>query len=123
MKWELCFNELSQNRHLYTTDVLIESLLRPEWIRSSLRFFFFKMLNSPTSANTIKIASHSNRFLLHSFYVIQVCTMSDGFYIDKVGTWSSVIRGSRSLMYLEKVLTQVYLCYTCRMTWAKIFLP
>ena len=51
---------------------------------------------------TIKIASRPYRFLLRSFYVVQVQTASKRFYINVVGTWSSVTgvlggRGSTSL--------------------------
>ena len=42
------------------------------------------------SAKTIKIVLRLYRFLLRSFYVVQVRTASDRFYIDVVGTWSSV---------------------------------
>ena len=46
-----------------------------------------------TSAKTIKIASRPYRFLLRSFYVVQVRATSDRFYIDVMGTWSSVVIG------------------------------
>ena len=52
--------------------------------------FFEHVQNSPTSTKTIKVASHPYRFLLRSFYVVQVRTASNRFYIDVVGTWSSV---------------------------------
>ena len=66
-----------------------ESLLRPCSLTSSLRFFEH-VQNSPTSTKTIKIAPRPYRFLLRSFYVVQVRTASKRFYIDVVGTWSSV---------------------------------
>ena len=66
-----------------------ESLLRPCSLTSSLRFFEH-VQNSPTSTKTIKIASRPYRFLLRSFYVVQVRSSSKPFYIDVVGTWSSV---------------------------------
>ena len=52
--------------------------------------FFEHVQNSPTSTKTIKIASRPYRRLLRSFYVVQVLTASKPFYIDVVGTWSSV---------------------------------
>ena len=52
---------------------------------SSVRFFEH-VQNSPTSAKTIKIASYPYRFLLLFFYVVQVRTASDKFYIYIVGT-------------------------------------
>ena len=61
------------------------------FVRSRPHYDFFEHVqNLPTSAKTIKIASHPYRFLLCSFYVVQVCTASDRFYVDVVGTWSSV---------------------------------
>ena len=66
-----------------------ESLLRPCSLTSSLRFFEH-VQNSPTSTKTIKIASRPYRFLLRSYYFVQVRTASKRFYIDVVGTWSSV---------------------------------
>ena len=77
---------LSQCR---SSHFLSESLLRPDSIRSSLRFFnMFKI--HPRPRKTIKIASCPFRCLLRSFYVLQVRTASDRFYIGVVGTWSSV---------------------------------
>ena len=44
----------------------------------------------------MKIALRPLRFPLRSLYVVQVCTASDWFYIDVVGTWSSVTGVLRS---------------------------
>ena len=57
---------------------------------TSSLWFFERVRNSPTSAKSIKIASRPYWFLLHSFYVVQVRTASNRFYIDVVGTWSRV---------------------------------
>ena len=60
-------------------------------VRSRPHYDFFEHVqNSPTSTKTIKIASRPDRFLLRSFHVVQVRTASKRFYIDVVGTWSSV---------------------------------
>ena len=67
----------------------VVSLLRHSSLTSSLRFFEH-VQNSPTSIKTIKITSRPYRFLLRSFYVVQVRTASNRFYIDIEGTWSSV---------------------------------
>ena len=69
--------------------VSTESLLRPFSLTSLLRFFEH-VQNSSTSTKTVKIASRPYRFLLRSFYVVQVRTASNRFYIDVVGTWFSV---------------------------------
>ena len=69
------------------------SLLSPYCVlvRSRPHYDFFEYdQNSPTSTETIKIASHPYRFLLRSFYVVKICTASNQFYIDVVGTWSRV---------------------------------
>ena len=52
--------------------------------------FFEHVQNSPTSTKTIKITPRPYRFLLRSFYVVQVRTASKRFYIDVVETGSSV---------------------------------
>ena len=60
-------------------------------VRSRPHYDFFEHVqNSPTSAKTIKIVTRPYRFLLRSFYVVQVRTAPDRFYNDVVGTWSSV---------------------------------
>ena len=60
-------------------------------VRSRSHYDYFEHVqNSPTSTKTIKIASRPYRFLLRSFYVVQVRTASKRFYIDVVRTWSSV---------------------------------
>ena len=60
-------------------------------VRSRPHYDFFEHVqNSPTSTKTIKVASRPYQFLLRSFYVVQVRTASNRFYIDIVGTWSSV---------------------------------
>ena len=60
-------------------------------VRSRPHYDFFEHVqNLPTSTKTIKIAPRPYRFLLRSFYVVQVLTASKRFYIDVVGTWSSV---------------------------------
>ena len=75
-------------------DIVSTSLLSPYCVlvRSRPHYDFFEHVqNSPTSTKTIKIASRPYQFLLHSLYIIQVRTASNRFYIDVVGTWSSVI--------------------------------
>ena len=60
-------------------------------IRSRPDYDFFEHVqNSPTSTKTTKIALRPYRFLLRSFLVVQVRTASKPFYIDVVGSWSSV---------------------------------
>ena len=73
--------------------VVSTSLLSPYCVlvRSRPHYDFFEHVqNSATSTKTIKIASHPYRFPLPSFYAVQVRTASNRFYIDVVGTWSSV---------------------------------
>ena len=73
--------------------VVSMSLLSPYCVlvRSRPRYDFFEHVqNLPTLTKTIKIASCPYRFLLCSFYIIQVRTASNRFYMDVVGTWSSV---------------------------------
>ena len=80
-------------RWYYVNAVVSTTLLSPYCVLISSRphyDFFEHVQNSPTSTKTIKIASRPYRFLLRSFYVLQVCTASKPFYIDVVGTWSSV---------------------------------
>ena len=77
----------------YVNAVVSTTLLSPYCVlvRSRPHYNFFEHVqNSPTSTKTIKIASRPYRFLLCSFYVAQVLTVSKPFYIDVVGTWSSV---------------------------------
>ena len=77
----------------YVNAVVSTTLLSPYCVlvRSRPHYNFFEHVqNSPTSTKTIKIASRPYRFLLRSFYVVQVLTASKPFYIDVVGTWSSV---------------------------------
>ena len=67
--------------------VVSTSLLSPYCVRCRSRphyDFFEHVQNSPTSTKTIKIASCPYRFLLRSFYVVQVLTASNRFYIDVV---------------------------------------
>ena len=80
-------------RWYYVSAVVSTTLLSPHCVlvRSRPHYDFFEHVqNSPTSTKTIKIASRPYRFLLRSFYVVQVRTASKRFYIDVVGTWSSV---------------------------------
>ena len=76
----------------YVNEIHIRSLLH--WycigaiVSTSLPSHYVQ--NSPTSAKTIKIASHPYRFLLCSFYGLQDHTAPDQFYTDVVGTWSGV---------------------------------
>ena len=73
--------------------VVSTSLLSPYCVlvRSRSHYDLFEHVqNSATSIKTIKIASRPYRFLLRSFYVVQVRTASNRFYIDVVGTWSSM---------------------------------
>ena len=84
-------------RWYYVNAVVSTTLLSPYCVlvrsRPHYDFDFFEHVqNSPTSTKTIKIASRPYRFLLRSFYVVQVLTASKRFYIDVVGTWSSVTR-------------------------------
>ena len=80
--------------HWYCFSAVVSmSLLSPYYVlvRSPPHYDFFEHVqNSPTSAKTIKISSCPYRFLLRSFYFVQVRTASDRFYIDVVGTWPSV---------------------------------
>ena len=60
-------------------------------VRSRPHYDFFEHVqNLPTSTKTMKIAPRPYRFLLRPFYVVQVRTASKRFYMDVVGTWSSV---------------------------------
>ena len=73
--------------------VVSTSLLSPYCVlvRSRPHYDFFEHVqNSLTSTKTIKIASRPYRLLLRSFYVVRVRIASNRFYIDVVGTWSSV---------------------------------
>ena len=77
----------------YDVNAVVSTLLSPYCvlIHSRPHYDFFEHVqNSPTSTKTIKIASLPYRFLPRSFYVVQVGTASKPFYIDVVGTWSSV---------------------------------
>ena len=85
--------------------VVSTSLLSPYCIlvQSRPRYNFFKHVqNSPTSTKTIKIASCPYWFLLRSFYIVQVRTVSNRFYIDVVGTWSSVTGVLARLNYVAR---------------------
>ena len=79
---------------LYCVSAVVStSLLRPYCFlhRSRPHYDFLEHVqNSPMSTKTIKVASRPYRFLLRSFYLVQVRTASNRFYIDVVGTWSSV---------------------------------
>ena len=80
-------------RWYYVNAVVSTTLLSPYCVLVRSRphdDFFEHVQNSPTSTKTIKIAPRPYRFLLRSFYVVQVRTASKRFYIDVVGTWSSV---------------------------------
>ena len=80
-------------RWYYVNAVVSTTLLSPYCVlvRSRPHYDFFEHVqNLPTSAKTLKIAPRPYRFLLRSFYVVQVRTASKRFYIDVVGTWSSV---------------------------------
>ena len=59
-------------------------------IGSALRYVYY-FQNLLTSAKTIKIALRLLQFLLRYFYVLEVRTASDRFYMDRVATWSSMI--------------------------------
>ena len=78
----------------YVNAVVSTTLLSPYcvlFVRLRPHYDFFEHVqNSPASTKTIKIASRPYRFLLRSFYVVQVLTASKPFYIDVVGTWSSL---------------------------------
>ena len=80
--------------HWYCVNAIVStSLLSPYCILVRSRphnNFFEHVQNSSTSAKTIKIASHPYPFLLRSFYVVQVCTAANRFYIEVVGTWFGV---------------------------------
>ena len=79
---------------LYCVSAVVSTSLLSTYcilVRSRPLYDFFEHVqNSPTSTKTIKVASRSYRFLLHFSYVVQVCTASNRFYTDVVGTWSSV---------------------------------
>ena len=79
---------------LYCVNAVVStSLLSPYCVlvRSRAHYdFFLNVQNWATSTKNIKIASRHYRFLLRSFYIVQVHTASHRFYIDVVGTWSSV---------------------------------
>ena len=80
-------------RWYYVNAVVSTTLLSPYCVlvRSRPHYDFFEHVqNSPSSTKTIKIAPRPYRFLLRSCYVVQVRTASKRFYIDVVGTWSSV---------------------------------
>ena len=80
-------------RWYYVNAVVSTTLLSPYCVlvRSRPHYDFLNMFKiRPNSTKTINIASRPYRFLLRSFYVAQVCTASKRFYIDVVGTWSSV---------------------------------
>ena len=80
-------------RWYYVNAVVSTTLLSPYCVlvRSRPHYDFFEHVqNSPTPTKTMKIASRPYRFLLRSYYVVQVRTASKRFYIDVVGTWSSV---------------------------------
>ena len=76
-------------RWYYVNAVVSTTLLSPYCVlvRSRPHYDFSEHVqNLPTSNKTIKFASHPYRFLLHSFYVVQVRIVSKRFYIDVVGT-------------------------------------
>ena len=80
-------------RWYYVNAVVSTTLLSPYCVlvRSRPHYDFFEHVqNLPTSTKTMKIAPRPYRFLLRPFYVVQVRTASKRFYIDVVGTWSSV---------------------------------
>ena len=75
-------------RWYYVNAVVSTTLLSPYCVlvRSRPHYDFFgHVQNTPTSTKTIKIASHPYRFLLRSFYVVQVGTALKRFYKDVLG--------------------------------------
>ena len=75
----------------YVSEDHIRFVLRLYCVSARPHYDFFEHVqNSPTPTKTIKVASRPYRFLLRSFYVVQVRSASNRFYMDVVGTWSSV---------------------------------
>ena len=64
--------------------------LTASWFDHVLTTFFWTCLKFTHVSQDHKDQSHLYRYLLHSFYIIQICTASDQFFIDVVETWSSV---------------------------------
>ena len=71
--------------------ILTTFLLCPDSATSSLRFFDH-VQSSNTSFTSMKTLLRSYRFLLRSYYVLQVLTASIQFFKDVVRTWLSVKR-------------------------------
>ena len=79
---------------LYCVSAVVSMSLQSTYcifVRSRPHYDFFLTCSKFCHVNqNSKVVSRPYRFLLRSFYVVQVSNALNRFYIDVVGTWSSV---------------------------------